>query len=428
MDLADVMAPAIALARDGFVPDWYHALTMAVHAEELAAFPETARTHLRSGHYIHRPPTLADGDRIQQPDLARSLALLAKEGPRAFYAGALGQAMCAEMAAHGGFVTAADLAGYQVRTLAPLVGRYRGLEVHFSPGATGGPTALQILNILSAFPSEQVGCDSARGLHLRAEAVRYGFQDRLTWLGDPECVEAPWSVLASAEYGGAVAACLRPRGPRSAKPAPNPWLVQTNEPRASPTGPVGQCRRRLHDAHRRCGPPPESGVAHPYRRVPVRIARRRAGHRNPPLERDALVRPGAGETQLDRPREARAGEHGPRAGVPARRTVSSRLGAPGGRKIISAIPQVLSNLADLRLSPQSAIEAPRVHTEGGDLWVDDRVGAKALAALAKMGHPVVPKREDFSTLFFSRPVAIRVTREGLEAGLDALRAAAAAGH
>ena len=233
MDLADVMAPAIALARDGFVPDWYHALTMAVHAEELAAFPETARTHLRSGHYIHRPPTLADGDRIRQPDLARSLALLAKEGPRAFYAGALGQAMCAEMAAHGGFVTAADLAGYQVRTLAPLVGRYRDLEVHFSPGATGGPTALQILNILSAFPSEQVGCDTARGLHLRAEAVRYGFQDRLTWLGDPECVEAPWSALTSAEYGGAVAACLRPRGPRSAKPAPNPWLVRTNEPRAT---------------------------------------------------------------------------------------------------------------------------------------------------------------------------------------------------
>ncbi len=56
------------------------------------------------------------------------------------------------------------------------------------------------------------------------------------------------------------------------------------------------------------------------------------------------------------------------------------------------------------------------------------MGAKALAALAKMGHPVVPKHEDISTLFFSRPVAIRVTREGLEAGLDALRAAAAAGH
>jgi gamma-glutamyltranspeptidase/glutathione hydrolase len=104
------------------------------------------------------------------------------------------------------------------------------------------------------------------------------------------------------------------------------------------------------------------------------------------------------------------------------------LGAPGGRKIISAIPQVLSNLADLKLAPQAAIEAPRLHTEGGDLWVDDRVGEKALAALRKMGHPVVKRRETSSTFYFSRPVAIRVTRRGLEAGLDHLRSAAAAGH
>jgi gamma-glutamyltranspeptidase/glutathione hydrolase len=104
------------------------------------------------------------------------------------------------------------------------------------------------------------------------------------------------------------------------------------------------------------------------------------------------------------------------------------LGAPGGRKIISAIPQVLSGLVDMRLSPQAAIEAPRLHTEGGDLWVSDRVGDAALAGMAKMGHPVVAKHEDLSTLFFSRPVAIRVTSKGLEAGLDPLRAAAAAGR
>jgi gamma-glutamyltranspeptidase/glutathione hydrolase len=64
------------------------------------------------------------------------------------------------------------------------------------------------------------------------------------------------------------------------------------------------------------------------------------------------------------------------------------LGAPGGRKIISAIPQVLSNLADMRLGPQAAIDAPRLHTEGGDLWVDDRVGAKALATVSCLVEPM----------------------------------------
>jgi len=104
------------------------------------------------------------------------------------------------------------------------------------------------------------------------------------------------------------------------------------------------------------------------------------------------------------------------------------LGAPGGRKIISAIPQVLSNVIDKKMPPQAAIEAPRLHTEGGELWVDDRVGQPALAALRKMGHNIIARHEDLSTIFFSRPVAIRITPRGLEAGLDHLRAAAAAGH
>jgi gamma-glutamyltranspeptidase/glutathione hydrolase len=103
------------------------------------------------------------------------------------------------------------------------------------------------------------------------------------------------------------------------------------------------------------------------------------------------------------------------------------LGAPGGRKIVSAIPQVIANLVDGGDTPQAAIEAPRVHSEGGELWVDDRVGERALAALRKMGHDVVPKHQSYGTFYFSRPVAIRIGRRGLEAGLDHLNAAAAAG-
>jgi gamma-glutamyltranspeptidase/glutathione hydrolase len=103
------------------------------------------------------------------------------------------------------------------------------------------------------------------------------------------------------------------------------------------------------------------------------------------------------------------------------------VGAPGGRKIVSAIPQVIANLADAGDSPQAAIEAPRLHTEGGELWVDDRVGERALAALRRMGHEVVPKHQAYGTLYFSRPVAIRIGKRGLEAGMDPLCAAAAAG-
>lgn len=427
MDLADAIAPAIVLARDGFVPDWYHALTMAVHAQELAAFSETARVHLRGGHYIFRPPTLADGDRVVQPDLARSLALLAKEGPRAFYGGAIAQAICAEMKAHDGFVTAADLAAYQVRVQAPLTGRYRSLDVCFSPGATGGITALEMLNILSAFPSSAAGYTTPGGLHLRAEAARYAFEDRLTYLGDPAHVQAPWQALASVEYGAALAGGIRRQGPRSTKAAPDPWRFQTVGGRAlhpaRVAGPSGDCTTHI-------------GVVDRQRNL-VSLT-----HTAVSLFGSRVVVPGTGillsngmlwfDPEPGKPNSIAPGKRALVNMVPVlafrRGEPYLTLGAPGGRKIVSAIPQVLSNLADLRLGPQRAVEAPRLHTEGGELWVDDRVGAKSLAALVKMGHPVVARREDLSTLFFSRPVAILATRNGFEAGLDHLRAASAAGY
>lgn len=104
------------------------------------------------------------------------------------------------------------------------------------------------------------------------------------------------------------------------------------------------------------------------------------------------------------------------------------LGAPGGRRIISAVPQVLANLAAGRGSLQAAIEAPRLHDEGGELLVDDRVGEKALTGLRRLGHRVASRTESYATMNFAKPVGIRVTRRGLEAGLDHLRAAAAAGY
>jgi len=427
MELADVMAPAIALARDGFVPDWYQALTMATHAQELLSFPETARTYLRDGHYIYRPPTIGEGDRVCFPDLAQSLALIAREGPAAFYSGAIAQAILEEMRSHGGFLTQEDLTAYQVRVSEPLRGRYRGLDVAFSPGATGGITALQILNTLSAFPSREVGFDSPRGLHLRAEAVRYAFQDRFSFLGDPNSNKTPWAGLASAGYGVAVAGRISSTGPRSRRAAPEPWSFESNSPpppRLRPSRVGGDdCTTHIGAVDRR--------------RNMVSLT-----HTAVSLFGSRVVVPGTGillsngmlwfDPEPGKPSSVGPGKRALVNMVPvlAFRSGEPYLthGAPGGRKIISAIPQVLSNLADLKLSLQAAIEAPRVHTEGADLWVDDRVGEDALKALKRMGHRVVPRHEDLTTLFFSRPVAIRVTKDGLEAGLDHLRAAAAAGY
>lgn len=427
MELRDILAPAISLARDGFVPDWYLALTLAVHAQELAAFPATARTYLREGHYIHRPPTIGEGDRVTYPDLARSLGLIAQEGPDAFYKGAIAQAVYEEMQAHGGFLTRKDLADYTIRVQPALGGRYRGLDLAFSPGSTGGITSLETLNILSAFPSKEVGFDTPHGLHLRAEAVRYALQDRLQYLGDPAQVEAPWAALASKEYGVEVAGGLRAHGPRSRRPAPDPWGFEERTGRpdrpASGKGHSGDCTTHI-------------GVIDRQRNM-VSLT-----HTAVSIFGSRVVVPGTGillsngmlwfDPEPGRPNSVGPGKRALVNMVPVLAFKKGEpyltLGAPGGRKIMSAMPQVLSNMADLKLNPQTAIEAPRLHTEGDDLWVDDRVGEKTLTALRKMGHRVVVRQESPSTLYFSRPVAIRVTKKGLEAGLDHLRAAAASGH
>jgi diguanylate cyclase (GGDEF)-like protein len=103
------------------------------------------------------------------------------------------------------------------------------------------------------------------------------------------------------------------------------------------------------------------------------------------------------------------------------------LGAPGGRKIVSAVPQVLSNLIDFGLGPQAAVEAPRLHTEGEAVYADDRLGPRTLGALRRLGHQVVAQTESYATFYFARPQVIQVVDGGLVAGVDHLRPATAMG-
>jgi gamma-glutamyltranspeptidase/glutathione hydrolase len=432
MNLPDILAPAITLAEEGFAPDWYVGLTMAIYSEELRTFPETARTYLRNNQDIYRPPSLADGDILRQPELARSLRLLAKEGPSAFYRGEIAQRIHEHIRESGGWLTKEDLAAYTPRVLAPLLGTYRGVELALTPGATGGVTALQILNILAAFPSARVGYAIASGLHLRAEAARYAFADRFALLGDAQRVRAPWNGLASPAYAAAQARRIQSAGHRSTIPSLDPWAY---EPKAEP-GPV------------RTSPARGRGRAAGSGDCTTHISVIDRQHNMVSLTNTAvglfgarMVVPGTGillnngmiwfDPEPDRPNSIEGGKRplvnmvpvlGFRKGEP-----HFTLGAPGGRKIVSVVPQILSNMIDAGDSAQTAMEAPRLHTEGSDLWVDDRIGSARIAALKQRGHPVVPKTVSFSSFFFARPVAIRISRQGLEAGLDPWSDAGAAG-
>jgi gamma-glutamyltranspeptidase / glutathione hydrolase len=407
MEWRDLLAPAIALARDGFETDWYLALNHAKAVEELIAFPGTARNYLRDGRFIYRPAGQHAGDRSAYPDLARSLELVAKEGPAAFYKGALGQALVDDMKAHGGLIRMEDLAAYRVLVEPALMGRYRDTDVAFSPGPTGGATALEILNILGEFPAAKVGWQTAEGLHLRASAIARGFRDRFEHLGDPAVVKVPWDRLLSKEHAREAAAEIR-RGKAAAG----------RRPKA-----VDECTTHVSTIDRQ--------------RNMVSLT-----HTAVSLWGSRVVVPGTGillnngmiwfDPEPGKANSVAGGKRGLVNMVPVlgfkRGAPAFTAGAPGGRGIISALPQVVANLVDLKATAQAAVEAPRVHTEGAEVLVSTRVGEKALAGLAKKGHKVAPKHETYSTLNFARPVAIRVTAKGLEAGVEQYSAASAAGH
>jgi gamma-glutamyltranspeptidase/glutathione hydrolase len=408
MTLADVMRPAIELARDGFEPDWYLALHHAKFIEELMAFPETARVYLRNGHSVYRPPSMQPGDHVRYPDLADSLALIARDGASAFYRGAIARALCDDMAAHGGIITREDLAAYEPQVRPALMGQYRGLDLAFSPGSTGGVTALEALNILEQFAASRVGFDTAEGLHLRAAAIGRAFSDRFEHLGDPAFVKAPWDELVSKAYAREVASQIR-SGKRR-RPVLRP-------------GPSADCTTHVSviDSQRNM-------VALTHTAVSLWGSR--------------VVVPGTGillnngmiwfDPESGRNNSVAPGKRALVNMVPALAFLKGRphlaLGAPGGRTIVSAIPQVIANLGDRpRMTVQAAIDAPRLHTEGGEVLVSHRADSAAVAGLARRGHTVVVKEETYSTLNFARPVAVRVTPKGLEAGAEAYSAAAAAG-
>jgi gamma-glutamyltranspeptidase/glutathione hydrolase len=425
MELRDVLAPAIELAAGGFVHDWYLTLTTAKFIEELSAFPATAATFLRNGRSVYRPPSLdGPGDVATYPDLAESLRLIARDGPDAFYRGALGQAIVDHVRSNGGLLAREDLAGYRAHVVPALRGRYRDLELAFSPGATGGVTALEMLNILEQFPASQTGVGSVTGLHRRAQASARAFADRFAHLGDPAHVKAPWERLVSKDYARQIAAELR-RGSRgrtgagdgAGRGAASATRAGSRRPRQ-----VEECTTHV------CAVDGQRNMV-----ALTHTATSTFGSRVVVPETGILL--GNGMIWFD-PEPGKPNSVGPgkRALVNMVPVLAFRreapylaLGAPGGRRIVSAIPQVVANLVDGGGSLQAAIEAPRLHLEGEELMVDDRVGERALAGLERLGHQVAPRTETYATSNFAKPVGIRVTKQGVEAGLDQFRAAAAAG-
>jgi len=191
----EVLAPAIKLAEEGFVVSYDMAQKLKEH-EHLRENSATCKAYFKDNC---QPYT--DGEVIRQPDLAWTLKTLKKQGPAAFYSGAIADKIVAEMKRGGGLITKADLKNYQIVEREPIMGNFRGFEVaSMPPPSSGGLHVIQMLNMLDQFPLKDYGSNSAQWVHHLSAAMKRAYADRSKYLGDPDHVSVPVKGLTSLDY------------------------------------------------------------------------------------------------------------------------------------------------------------------------------------------------------------------------------------
>jgi len=230
------LAPATALARDGFDVDPHYRRFAGFRADTLRRSEAAARQFLVDGE---APP---EGYRLRQPDLARTLETLASEGHAGFYAGPLAQRLVAGVRAGGGIWTQEDLGQYQVVEREPIVGTYRGWRiVSAAPPSSGGVLLVSMLNMLAAL--DPASLDGPRRTHTLVEVMRRAYRDRARYLGDPDQVEIPLERLTHPYYA---AGLIRDFDPDRATPS---RLEDLRCPPAGDAIPGGEMREGRQTTH-----------------------------------------------------------------------------------------------------------------------------------------------------------------------------------
>ncbi len=355
---AQAILPAIGLAVQGFRLEPGDVEMLGEFTEEFRKQPNIARTFLKAG----RPYEV--GDRLVQPELARTLFDLSQDGPEAFYGGTVAQAIVAASDANGGILSLEDFQRYRVEEMAPVRTRYRGFEVVSSPPPSSGGTIIcEILNILSGYPLADDGFHSAKAVHFCVEAMRHAYVDR-TRLGDPNFIKNPVEELLSEEHAAAIRGRIDP-----VKATPSSEL----RPETSAAHEGGQTTH--YSVVDRWG----NAVAVTYTINSYFGAMRIAGDTGMFLNNemdDFTAKPGV-------PNQFGLIQGDGNAIEPEKRPLSSMsptvvlkdgkpflvTGSPGGSRIITITLETLLNVIDYGMTVQEAVSAPRFHHQ----WLPDMV-------------------------------------------------------
>ena len=379
--LSEVLQPAIALARDGFVMTDDMADSLPISYQRLVRWPASARI------FSHDDGTpLRDGDRLIQPDLAATLSAIAEQGPRGFYEGLVAEKLAKGIQDAGGIMTLDDLKSYQPVIRTPVHGTYRGYDIVSMPlPSSGGTVLLETLNILEGYQLRDFRQGSAASLHLLIEAMKRAYADRARYLGDPAFVDAPVNVMLSKDYAAKQRASIDPDHATAAADVlqVKPLREGSNTTHFSVVDSMGNAVSNTYTLNFPFGVgliPEGTGVL-----------------LNNELD-DFTAAIGASnafdlvgfEANLPGPEKRPLSSMSPtivlKDGKPVLVT-----GSPGGSRIISTVLQVIVDVLDYHMDVAAAVAAPRLHHQ----WMPDEVRiergfpSEVLAELSAKGHRIV---------------------------------------
>ncbi|MBP3729302.1 MAG: gamma-glutamyltransferase family protein, partial [Lachnospiraceae bacterium] len=231
MDRKTVMAPAIRLAKEGFTVSHITSRDIKDAYRYLLRYPATAAIYLDEDELSWEA-----GDVLKNPDLARTLELIAQEGESVFYRGEIAEKIVAALQAAGGYLTLEDFASYEIQVSKPVHGTYRGYDIYSSNlPSSGGTIIIEMLNILENFDVGAMDPESADYFHLLSEVFKLGFADRKAYMGDPAFIEVPVEGLISKEYAARQASRIDMRSAKS--PGPGQPDFPEQETREEESGP-----------------------------------------------------------------------------------------------------------------------------------------------------------------------------------------------
>lgn len=384
ISLKEAMAPAIKLAEDGFIVTPRFSNGLKKREKRLNKWASSKKIFYKVDGSYYEP-----GDLFIQKDLAATLRRISQNGIKEFYEGRTAELLVAEMAKHGGLITMDDMKNYSPGFRTPVHGNYRGYDIYsMSPPSSGGAHVVQILNILEGYPISEYGHNSAKTIHLMAEAMKRAYADRSFYLGDEDFIKVPLKGLTSKKY----AAALR-EGIDSEKATPSstiapgkPLPFESNETtHFSIIDKFGNAVSNTYTINFSYG----SGI----------VVEGAGFLLNNEMD-DFSAKPGVpnaygligGEANKIEPDKRMLSSMSPTIVKLAGKNFLI-TGSPGGSRIITTTLQVIMNVIDHGLNIQSSVAAPRIHHQWlpDQLRIEEGLSPDTIKALQDMGHEMKQK-------------------------------------